>query len=104
MTASQRTHATSDNSVPRSSRVGTENITPQRGPRHRSIAQYINNRNGAVTATSEIAIEVGGIHEGISGYISQTQTTNSVQQLDSLQGLVLVLTAKGEHFVQEVDL
>jgi len=75
-----------------------------RDPRLRSIAQNINNRNGAVTVTLEIAIEVGEIREGISDYISQTQTANLVQLLDSLQGLVLQLIPEVEHFAQGADL
>jgi hypothetical protein len=103
MTASQRTHATSDNSVPRSSRVGTENITPQRGPRLRSIVQHINNCNGAITAAG-IAAEAGWTRNESGDNISQTQTANLVQLLDNRQGLVLLLTPEVERFVQEVEL
>jgi glyceraldehyde-3-phosphate dehydrogenase/erythrose-4-phosphate dehydrogenase len=103
MTASQRTHATSDNSVPRSSRAGTENVIPQRDPRLRSIAQHINNRNGAVTVV-EIASEADWTRDESGDHISRMQTANLVQLLDGLQEPVLLLTAEGEHFVQEVDL
>ena len=103
MTASQRTHATSDNSVPRSSRAGTENVIQQRDPRLRSIAQHINNRNGAVTVV-EIASEADWTRDESGDHISRMQTANLVQLLDGLQEPVLLLTAEGEHFVQEVDL
>ena len=103
MTASQRTHATSDNSVPRSSRVGTENITPQRGPRLRSIVQHINNRNSAITV-AEIAAEAGWTRNESGDNISRMQTANLVQLLDGLQEPVLLLTAKSERFIQEVGL
>jgi len=99
MTASQRTHATSDNSVSRSSRAGPENVIPQRDPRLRSIAQPINNRNGAVTVA-----EPGWTRDEVANHLSRMQTANLVQLLDDLQKPVLLLTAKSEHFVQEVDL
>ena len=103
MTASQRTHATSDNSVPRSSRVGTENVIPQRDPRLRSIAQHIYNRNGTVTV-AEIATKAGWTRDESGDHISWMQTTNLMELLTDLQEPVLLLTAKGEHFVQEVNL
>mgnify|MGYP006914285448 FL=1 len=103
MTASQRTHATSDNSVPRSSRAGTENITPQRGPRLRSIVQHINNSNGAVTVV-ENATEAGGTRDESSGHISRIQTANLVQFINDLQDCVLLLTPQGGRFSQEVGL
>ena len=103
MTASQRTHATSDNSVPRSSRVGTENITPQRGPQLRSIVQHINNHNGAITA-AEIAAEAGWTRDESSGRISRIQTANLVQFLNDLQDCVLLLTPQGGRFSQEAGL
>ena len=103
MTASQRTHATSDNSVPRSSRAGTENITPQRGPRLRSIVQHINNSNGAVTVV-ENATEAGGTRDESSGRISRIQTANLVQFINDLQDRVLLLTPQGGRFSQEAGL
>jgi glyceraldehyde-3-phosphate dehydrogenase/erythrose-4-phosphate dehydrogenase len=102
MTASQRTHATSDNSVPRSSRAGTENVIPQRDPRLRSIAQHINNRNGAVTV-AEIATEAGWTRDESGDHISRMQTTNLVQLLDDQHESVLLLTAKGKRFAQGAD-
>lgn len=103
MTASQRTHATSDNSVPRSSRAGTENITPQRGPRLRSIVQHINNSNDAVTVVKN-ATEAGGTRDESSGRISRIQTANLVQFLNDLQDSVLLLTPQGGRFSQEAGL
>jgi hypothetical protein len=103
MTANKRTHATSDNSVPRTSRAGTENVTLQRDPRLRSIAQHINNRNGAVT-TAEIATEAGWTRDETGDHITRMQTANVLQLLNDQHEPVLLLTPKGKRFAQGADL
>lgn len=103
MTASQRNHATSDNSVSRLPRAETETVTPQRDSRLRSIVQRINSRNRTVTAT-DIATKADWTRDKTSDHISRMRTANLVQMLDDLQELVLLLAAKGEYFTQEADL
>lgn len=97
MTASQRNHATSDNSVSNRDQDGTENVAPQRDPRLRSVAQYLDTRNGAVTAI-EIASKADWTRWETNTHIDRIRDTNLVQLLDNLQETVLLLTTDEERF------
>jgi hypothetical protein len=103
MTANKANHATSYNSVPTVADRGSENVTPTRDPRLRTVAQYISNRKGAVTL-SEIATEAGWTRSEADDHVCRMRNANLVQLLDDLQEPVLLLTADGERFAHGSDL
>lgn len=103
MPANKATNAKSDNSVPRPPQDETEPLSTCRDPRLRSIAQHINNHNGAVTL-SEIATEAGWTCDETRDHIERMRSANLVQLLDDLQEPVLLLTADGEQFAQGGEL
>lgn len=103
MTASQRNHAASDNSVPRLPQAETETVTPQRDSRLQSIVRHINNRKSTATAT-DIATKADWTCDKTGDHISRMRTANLVQMLDDLEEFVLLLSAKGECITQEADL
>jgi len=104
MTARQHTHATSNNSIPRTSRTGLEAVTLQRDTLHRPTAQHINNRNSAITPVDQIIIKTAGVRKKSSDHISRMQTDNLVQLPANLQEPVLLLPPKGKHITQGADL
>ena len=99
MTASQRNHPMSDNSVPRSLPAGTEDTTSDLEPRIRVVAKIDYNKDDKVN-TPGFALVGRWIHYAVALFISGIHPDNLLQVVHDPQVPVLPLTPKGNRSIQ----